>query len=73
MSNQNISTDEELRRRREFMAEIQRRNEQSAAQKARLAGSPEVGIFWDMNGGLILGAFLEKGRDARPVCPISCG
>jgi len=60
MSNQNNSSDDELHRRREFMAEIQRRNEQSAAQRARLAGSPEVGIFWDVNGGLILGAFLEE-------------
>jgi hypothetical protein len=61
MSKQESSSDDRQSRHREYMAEVQRRNEQSAERRARLAGSPEVGIFWDVNGRLIfVGAYLEE-------------
>ena len=70
MTKQNNPSEEIQARHREYMAEVHRQNEQSAERRTRLAGSPEVGIFWDVNGRLIfVGANLEEtvtiGRFAR--------
>ena len=50
-------------RLREYLDEVDRRNEESREQRDRLAGSPEVGIFWVVDGRLIIvGAWLEEAR-----------
>ncbi len=64
------SGDDKAQRLRGYLDEIHRRNERSREQRERLAGSPEVGIFWNVRGRLLLaGAFLEeaetRGRFAR--------
>ena len=48
---------------RAYLDEVHRRNEESREQRDRLAGSPEVGMFWVVDGRLIiLGAWLEEAR-----------
>jgi hypothetical protein len=48
---------------REMMDHIHEQNQRDAERRKRLAGSPEVGIFWDVNGRLIIaGAFLEEAQ-----------
>ena len=55
------SADDKAQRLREYLDEIHRRNERSGQQRERLAGSPEVGIFWVVDGRLILaGAWIEE-------------
>ena len=69
------SADDRAQRLREYLDEVHRRNVQSREQRERLAGSPEVGIFWVVDGRLIVvGAWLEEagttGRFAHyPVPP----
>jgi len=75
MSKQDNPSDDGAQRLREYLDEVHRRNEQSSEQRERLGGSPEVGIFWVVNGRpLVVGAWLEEarttGRFARyPVPP----
>jgi hypothetical protein len=55
--------EERPQRLREYLDEVHRRIEQSREQRERLAGSPEVGIFWIVGGRLIIvGAWLEEAR-----------
>jgi len=57
------NADDRAQRLREYLDEVHRRNEESRAQRERLVGSPEVGIFWVVNGKLILlGAWLEEAK-----------
>jgi hypothetical protein len=61
MSKQNDPSDDRAQRLREYLDEVHRRNEESRAQRERLAGTPEVGIFWVLNGKLIIaGAWMEE-------------
>jgi hypothetical protein len=61
MSKQDDPIDDRAQRLREYLEEVHRRNEQSREQRERLAGTPEVGIFWNVKGRLIIaGAWLEE-------------
>jgi hypothetical protein len=55
------SGDDKAQRLREYLNEVHRRNEQSREQRERLAGTPEVGLFWIVDGRLIIaGAWIEE-------------
>jgi len=75
MNNQDNLTDDRAQRLWEYLNEVHRRNAQSRKQRERLAGSPEAGLFWVVDGRLIVvGAWLEEasttGRFAHyPVPP----
>ena len=61
MSKQDNPSDDGAQRLRAYLDEVHRRNEESRAQRERLAGSPEAGIFWNVNGKLIIaGAWIEE-------------
>ncbi len=53
--------EDKAKRLREYLDGVQRRNERSREQRERLTGSPEVGIFWVVNGKLMIaGAWIEE-------------
>ena len=71
MSKHDNPSGDGAQRLRGYLDEVHRRNEQSREQRERLAGTPEVGIFWVANGKLIIaGAWIRIDNDGT-LCTLS--